>query len=170
MRIYRVFCLSAGKFPSFRTSSHMHKLNLPEFEYSLRKADDKVWIFDVIRKKFLVLTPEEWVRQHFVHYLISELRYPKSLIKLEGGLKYNSLSKRSDIVVFDRTGIPWMIVECKSPDQKISENILHQASVYNSTLKAKYLAITNGLKHYCCCVNWELRKTELMTVLPSFGG
>ena len=99
----------------------MHQLNLPSFDYKLKKADGKVWIFDVIRKKYIVLTPEEWVRQHFIHYLLHELKYPRSLVKIEGGLSYNTLSKRSDIVVFDRDGRPWMLVECKSPEFKLSE-------------------------------------------------
>ena len=93
----------------------MIKLNLPDFDYKLKKAEGKVWIFDVIRKKYLVLTPEEWVRQHVVHFLITHKKYPKALIKLEGGLNYNQLQKRSDIVVFDREGKPWMIMECKAP-------------------------------------------------------
>jgi hypothetical protein len=146
----------------------MQRLNLPEFDYKVKKADGKIWIFDVIRKKFLVLTPEEWVRQHFVNYLISELKYPKSLIRIEGGLTYNQLSKRSDIVVFDREGKPWMLVECKSTDQKINQSVLRQASAYNATLKAKYLTVTNGILHFCASTNWEENKIELLTALPAF--
>src|SRR5690349_1542646 len=123
----------------------MVQLNLPAFEYQLKKEEGKVWIFDNLRKKYLVLTPEEWVRQHFVNYLIQERKYPRALIKLEGGLSYNTLAKRSDIVVFDREGKPWMIVECKAPDVVISDGTLRQASMYNAQLKAKYLAVTNGL-------------------------
>ena len=146
----------------------MHRLNLPEFEYKLRKADGKVWIFDVIRKKYLLLTPEEWVRQHFLHYLVNHYEYPKALIRIEGGLKFNTLSKRSDIVVFDREGKPWMLVECKSPDLKMSDAILRQASAYNVTLKAKYLTVTNGLVHYCCRIDHENQKIELLSDLPGF--
>lgn len=146
----------------------MHKLNLPEFDYKLREADGKVWIFDVIRKKYIVLTPEEWVRQHFIHYLTADLKYPRSLIKVEGGLTYNKLSKRSDIVIFNRDAEPWMLIECKSPDIKVSEKTLRQASVYNATLKAKYLTITNGLKHYCSQINWQENKIEILTALPEF--
>lgn len=147
----------------------MHKLNLPEFKHSLEKSDGKVYIFDVIRKKYVVLTPEEWVRQHFVHYLISELKYPKALLKVEGGLKYNTLSKRSDILVFDREGKPWMIIECKSPEMKITNQIFHQASVYNATHKAKFMTITNGLNHFCCSINWADGKTQLLSSLPAYG-
>jgi hypothetical protein len=146
----------------------MHKLNLPSFDYKLKKAEGKVWIFDGIRKKYIVLTPEEWVRQHFIHYLIDELKYPRALLKVEGGLTFNELRKRSDIVVFDRQGKPWMIVECKSPDLKLSETTLRQASVYNSTIKAKYLTITNGLTHICAVVNWIEGKTEQLNSLPEY--
>jgi len=147
----------------------MYKLNLPEFGYQLKKAEGKVWIFDVIRKKYVVLTPEEWVRQHFVHYLITELKYPKALIRVEGGLVYNQLSKRSDLVIFDREGQPWMIVECKSPEIKLSESTLHQASAYNASLRSKYITVTNGMVHFCASINWDERKTETRTTLPAFG-
>jgi type I site-specific restriction endonuclease len=147
----------------------MYKLNLPDFEYSIKKDDGKVWIFDTIRKKYLVLTPEEWVRQHFINYLVEDLKYPRSLMKVEGGLTYNQLNKRSDIVIFDRGGKPWMIVECKSPEVPINETVLRQASVYNTTLRAGYLVVTNGIKHFCACVDWEQNKTELMSTLPKYG-
>ncbi|MBX2962604.1 MAG: type I restriction enzyme HsdR N-terminal domain-containing protein [Cyclobacteriaceae bacterium] len=127
----------------------MIKLNLPTFDYKLRKADGKVWIFDGIRKKYVVLTPEEWVRQHLVHYLIHERAYPKALVKIEVGLKYNTLSKRSDIVLFNRQGSPWMIVECKAPEIELTSLTAQQISVYNQTLKADYLLISNGMKLIC---------------------
>lgn len=146
----------------------MIKLNLPAFEYKLKKAHGKVWIFDVIRKKYIILTPEEWVRQHFIHYLIAELHYPKALVKIEGGLMYNQLKKRSDILVFDREGKPWMVVECKSPDLKLSESTLRQASAYNATLKARYLTVSNGLAHYCAATDWDLGKTTLLERLPEY--
>ena len=146
----------------------MFKLNLPEFKYSLKNADGKVWIFDVIRKKYIVLTPEEWVRQHFVQYLISALSYPRPLIKIEGSLRYNTLSKRSDIVVFDRHGMPWMVIECKSPEIRISDEVLRQASMYNTTHKAKFLTVTNGMAHYCCSIDWSTNKITLLEGLPRF--
>ena len=127
----------------------MVKLNLPACEYKVKEADGKVWIFDGIRKKFVVLTPEEWVRQHFIQYLINQLGYPKSLIKVETGLMYNRLTKRSDIVIFNREGKPWMLVECKAPDVALDENATRQLSVYNKTLNARYAVLTNGMKHFC---------------------
>jgi len=146
----------------------MIKLNLPAFDCVVKKEEGKFFILDIIRKKYLVLTPEEWVRQHFVNYLVTDLKYPKALIKIEGGLTFNKLSKRSDIVVFNRSGEPWMIVECKSPNQKINQSTLRQASVYNHTLKGKYLTVTNGLIHICCEVNWNEGKTEVLGTLPAF--
>jgi hypothetical protein len=147
----------------------MQKLNLPPFEYAVKKEEGKVFIFDIIRKKHIVLTPEEWVRQHFVHFLINHLKYPRSLIKVEGGLQYNQLSKRSDIVVFDRDGKPWMLIECKSPDMKVNEAVVRQASVYNASLKAKYITVTNGIQHYCASINWQESSFQLLTELPEYN-
>ncbi len=127
----------------------MVALNLPEFEVKLKKSEGKVWIFDGIRKKYVVMTPEEWVRQHLVYYFIHHLHYPKSLIKIEQGLKYNELQKRSDIIVFNRTGNPWMIVECKSPLVELNQNTAQQVTVYNSNIQARYVALSNGIKHIC---------------------
>ena len=127
----------------------MVALNLPEFDVKLKKSEGQVWIFDGIRKKYVVMTPEEWVRQHLVHYFIYHLHYPKSLIKIEQGLTYNKLQKRSDIIVFDRTGNPWMIIECKSPRVELNHDTTQQATVYNSNVRARYVALSNGLKHIC---------------------
>ena len=146
----------------------MVKLNLPEFDYKLKKAEGKVWIFDVIRKKYIVLTPEEWVRQHFIHYLITEKKYPKALIRVEGGLSYNQLQKRSDIVIFGKDGNAWMIVECKAPNLLLSAMTLQQVSAYNASLKAKFISISNGLVHYCASTNWQSGKTELLKDFPEF--
>ena len=147
----------------------MIKLNLPDFDYKLKKAEGKVWIFDVIRKKYLVLTPEEWVRQHVVHFLITHKKYPKTLIKLEGALNYNQLQKRSDIVVFDRAGRPWMIVECKAPAIPITIATLEQVSVYNAALKASFIGVTNGLGFYTAHTDWTNGKSSILTELPAFS-
>jgi hypothetical protein len=146
----------------------MVKLNLPEFEYNVKKAEGKVWIFDGIRKRFIVLTPEEWVRQHFVNYIITELKYPKALIKIESGLVYNKLSKRSDIIVYNREGTPWMVIECKASDQKLSQQTLQQVTMYNASMKAKYIVVTNGLQHLCCEINWDNRLTTLLKSFPEY--
>jgi hypothetical protein len=147
----------------------MIPLNLPPYEYKLKQQQEKIFIFDSIRRKYIVLTPEEWVRQHFIQYIINYLNYPKALIKVEGGLQYNRLKKRSDIVIFDHQGSPWMIIECKSPDQKINNQTLQQVSIYNSTLKAKYVALTNGLKHLCCVIDHQVKLTTALNRFPEFG-
>jgi hypothetical protein len=147
----------------------MMRLNLPEFDCRLQKSEGKVWIFDVIRKKFVVLTPEEWVRQHLINYLIAHLGYPKALVKIETGLQYNSLRKRSDILVYDREGKPWMIVECKSFDVELTQKSVQQVAVYNTTIHASYVVVSNGLKHICYQVN-ELNETIQIRNFPVLPG
>src|SRR5690606_11621802 len=104
----------------------MNKLNLPEFEIKIKNISGKNHVFDELRKKFVCLTPEEWVRQHFVHLLVKFYKYPKSLIKLEGGLTYNSLKKRTDIVVYDRQGNTFLIVECKAATIPVTQSNFKQ--------------------------------------------
>ena len=147
----------------------MIALNLPPFEYKLKKADGKLFIFDVIRKKYTYLNPEEWVRQHFINYLIHELKYPRSLISVEDGLQYNQRLKRTDIVVFGRDGKPWMVVECKAPAVQLSEKSVFQASVYNSTLKAPFVTITNGLVHLFARIDWDKQETAWLENPPVYG-
>lgn len=144
----------------------MIKLNLPAFDYKLKKADGKVWIFDGIRKKYVVLTPEEWVRQHVVHYMLDHLSYPKSLIKIEASLTYNSLDKRADIVVFNRQGDPWMVVECKAPDLKLTQSVAMQVATYNKSLQAPFVGITNGMVFYCFAVHPEVMPLNELPAFP----
>jgi predicted type IV restriction endonuclease len=144
------------------------KLNLPPFTPSLKKEEGKVWIFDIIRKKHIVLTPEEWVRQHFIHHMISDLKYPKSLFRIEGSLTYNKLQKRSDILVRDREGKPWMLVECKSPSIKLTQKAFNQIAVYNMTVGAKFIAVTNGMVHYCCEATKAGEAPRFLNEFPSF--
>jgi hypothetical protein len=146
----------------------MEKLNLPAYDVGLKKEHGKILIFDLLRKRYVVLTPEEWVRQHFIHYLINHLKYPKALIKVEGGLVFNTLQKRSDIVVFNREGNPWMMIECKAPELKLSKRTIRQASIYNHSLKAKYIVITNGLSHICCEINWNNSDTVVLDSMPQY--
>ena len=146
----------------------MFSLNLPPFDYKLKKAEGKLWIFDIIRKKWIVLTPEEWVRQHFIHMLIEQKKYPRSLIRVEGGLQYNELQKRSDILVFNRDGAPWMLIECKAPEIRLSEKSVFQASVYNATLRAQYVAVSNGLRHLYAEIHWEKGTTSWIEELPKY--
>jgi hypothetical protein len=125
----------------------MLKLNLPEYDYLIKNKNDKLLIFDLVRKKYVALTPEEWVRQHFLNYLLNYLDVPKNLVSVEGGLKYNRLSKRSDILVFSLSGNPLLLVECKAPTQVIDNTVIFQLGTYNSKIQAPFLASTNGLMH-----------------------
>ncbi|GAA0879066.1 type I restriction enzyme HsdR N-terminal domain-containing protein [Algoriphagus jejuensis] len=122
-------------------------LNLPHFQPELKRTDDKLWIFDSLRKKHLILTPEEWVRQHWINFLINHHDYPRGLFSLEKGLKYNQLTKRTDLIVFTREAKPYLLIECKAPSVKIDERTLNQAMVYNQNLECQYLVLTNGLVH-----------------------
>lgn len=146
----------------------MRALNLPEFDSKLKKSEGKVWIFDVIRKKFVVLTPEEWVRQHLIHYLIAHLGYPRALVKIETGLQYNSLQKRSDIVVYDREGKPWMIVECKSFEVELDQKSIHQVAAYNTTIRAPYVVVSNGLRHVCYQVSESTKEVVPLKSFPEY--
>ena len=127
----------------------MDSLNLPEFAYKVKQVSGKPHIFDIIRRKFVSLTPEEWVRQHFIHLLIQEYGYPKSLFAVETGMVYNTLAKRTDIMILSGESLPFLLVECKAPFIKISEATFAQISRYNFTLQPTYLAVTNGMNHYC---------------------
>lgn len=142
------------------------ELNLPPYAFKLYKKDNVVFIFDELRKKDLVLTPEEWVRQHFVKYLIIQKKYPKTLIKLEGGLMLNKLQKRTDIVVFDKTGAPEILVECKASSVKITQDVFDQAARYNMIHKVKYMVISNGLQHYCCLMDYTNNSYRFLEELP----
>lgn len=146
----------------------MQALNLPQFDVNLKKLEGKVWIFDGIRKKYIVLKPEEWVRQHLLNYFINHLKYPRTLIQVERGLQYNQLQKRSDIIVFDRSGNPWMIVECKSPEVVLDQKSIQQVSIYNSDIKAKYVSISNGLKHICYEATSDLKRVVLLKDFPEY--
>lgn len=128
----------------------MDRLNFPQYEFKIRQKDGKNEILDIIRKKYVILLPEEWVRQHVIHYLIKELNYPKGLMRVESGMHYNRLAKRSDILVFDNTGGHHLLVECKSNSQPINQSVLDQVTMYNKELRARYILITNGINHYCC--------------------
>lgn len=146
----------------------MYKLNLPEAALSLKKEEGKVYIFDIIRKKYIVATPEEWVRQHFIHFLINHLKYPKALFRIEGSLAYNRLQKRSDILIRDREGKPWMLIECKSPVIKLTQKAFNQIAVYNMTIGATFLAVTNGMVHYCCPAPKGGEDARFATSFPDF--
>ena len=143
------------------------ELNLPAIEPKFLKKEGKVFIFDQLRKKHLLLTPEEWVRQHWIHFLVTTQGYPKGLLTLEKGLEYNGLQKRTDLVVFDRAGLPYFLVECKAPDIEINPQVLSQALTYNQTLQCPFIALTNGRKHiFLAFMPAEGRYVQQQTLPP----
>lgn len=146
----------------------MQKLNFPQFEYRFKSTENKVSIFDVIRKKFIVLQPEEWVRQHCVHYLINEKKYPKSLINVEKELNINGLKKRYDIVIFNSNGSILLIVECKSYDITINQDTFDQIARYNLALNAEFLMVTNGINHYYCQMDTEAKRYQFLKDIPNY--
>lgn len=146
----------------------MRALNLPAFDYKLQDNNNQLEIFDLIRKKYVRLTPEEWVRQHFVHYLISHMGYPKSLIQVEKGLQYHKMAKRWDIVIFKRDGTSFMVVECKAPSVKLTQATFDQVACYNQSLKADYLTVTNGMVHFSCKIDHAAHRFKFLEKLPDF--
>ena len=144
----------------------MQALNLPPFEYNFKTEDSKIYIFDIIRKKYLLNTPEEWVRQHFVHFLINERNYSKNLIKLETGLRYGNRRKRTDIQVFNNNGELNTIIECKAPEINLNQKVINQILQYHKVLAAKILVISNGLEHVIISV-LDGGKIEYLQDFPS---
>lgn len=144
----------------------MQPLNFDRYKFRFKNSENKTAIFDEIRKKFVILTPEEWVRQHVVHYLMVEKKYPKSLINVEKLLKINGMTRRYDVVVFNSDGSILILVECKAPHIKISQETFDQIARYNLTMQAAYLMITNGDNHYFCQMDYENQKYIFMQDLP----
>jgi hypothetical protein len=146
----------------------LKKLNFPTYSFRFKISENKTAIFDEIRKKFILLTPEEWVRQHTVQFLLQDLKYPKSYINVEKLIKINTLNKRYDIVVFQPNGEIFLLIECKAPEVAISQQTFDQIARYNLTLKAKYLMLTNGINHYFCQMDFEHEKYIFLKELPSY--
>ena len=147
----------------------MEELVFPPFEYELRDENGKVSIFDIIRKKYIILAPEEWIRQHLIHYFINQLNYPKSLISVEDGLKVNKMQKRSDVLVYNRLGKIFMVVECKSAKVKLNQNAMVQLSTYNQNYNAEYIALTNGLQVYVCKMDYKNKLVDYLDHFPPFN-
>jgi hypothetical protein len=146
----------------------MQKLNLPNYKFRLKSSENKTLIFDNLRKKYMVLTPEEWVRQHFVQFLIEEKKYPASLIALEKQLTLNNRKKRTDILVFNKEGNHDIIVECKAPKIKITQATFDQIARYNLKLKANFLIVTNGLDHFYCKMDFENETYIFLKDIPNY--
>lgn len=140
----------------------MQQLNFPTYDFKIKTSDKITQIFDIVRRKYVALTPEEWVRQHFIHYLVKEKKFPQSLIAVEMSIRMNKLQKRCDIVGYDNSLKPILIVECKAPGIKISQNTFDQVARYNISLRVKYLAVSNGLEHYFCEIDFEKKNYRFL--------
>jgi len=143
-------------------------LNLPPYPFKISRKDDVVFIFDELRKKHLVLTPEEWVRQHFIQDLVTNKKFPKTLIQIEGGLVLNQLQKRSDILVYNTAGEKLMLIECKAPKVKITPSVFEQASRYNSIHQAKWIVLTNGLQHVYAKMDFDKGSFVFTPDMPDY--
>lgn len=147
----------------------MLQLNFPSYDFRLKSSENKVQIFDLIRKKFVVLQPEEWVRQHVLHQLIFDKGYPKTHINVEKQLTVNKLQKRYDIVVYNTDGSIHLLVECKAPKISVTQQTFDQIAQYNMQLKATYLMVTNGLEHFYCQMDYEEEKYVFLRHIPDFS-
>ena len=145
----------------------MDKLNLPEYDHKIITEKDKKYIFDRIRNKYLKLTPEEWVRQNFIQYLIHDKKYPSSLISLEAEIKFNGLARRYDALIYSRNGSPLMLLEFKAPGIKINQAVFDQITQYNNRFLTPYLSISNGMTHFCCRLN-STNNYEFLKEIPEY--
>ena len=146
----------------------MPRLNLPKVALKTKSVEGTIQVFGQVRKKYFVLTPEEWVRQHFIYYLNKEKNYPMGLMKVEKMIKYNSMQTRADIVLYNKEGKSNMIVECKAPEVKITQDTFNQIAKYNFQLKVDFLVVTNGIKHYCCQMDYEKNEITFLDDIPVF--
>ena len=146
----------------------MLQLNLPIFEPKLKKIREDIFIFDLIRKKYLLLSPEEWVRQSFLNYLINHKNYPQSLMENEAMIKLNNMTRRCDTVVYDNQLKPLVIVEYKRPDVKIDQQVFDQIVRYNIVLRVDFLIVSNGLSHFCCKMNYENQTYDFLESIPAY--
>jgi len=146
----------------------MQILNLPSHQLSIRKSEGKTKIFDQIRKKMVILTPEEWVRQNFIQFLIKDKGFPASLIAVEAKVNINGLSQRADIIAYNTKRRPILIVECKAPSVKINQIVFDQAARYNIKLQTKLICVTNGLNHYCALIDKNGLEYNFLKEIPKY--
>jgi len=147
----------------------MQKLNLPEYSFRLKNSREKVFIFDALRKKFVRLTPEEWVRQNFLQFLVAEKKYSPSLLTVEASVNINGNPQRADLIVFSRQGNPVLVAEFKAPEVKISQQTFDQIARYNMPLKVNFLIVSNGMQHYCCRLNFVENTYTFLPEIPDFA-
>ena len=146
----------------------MYELNLPKYGIKIANENGHLTIFDVLRRKYVALTPEEWVRQHFVHYLIGHKGYPQTLMANEIQLAIGNKKLRCDSVLYDRSLKPRMIIEYKAPTVNITQKVFDQITVYNMLLHVDYLVVSNGIKHYCCRMDYENQKYLFLDDIPDY--
>tara|TARA_X000001036_G_scaffold203427_2_gene191103 strand:+ start:504 stop:950 length:447 start_codon:yes stop_codon:yes gene_type:complete len=147
----------------------MYKLNFPLYQIPVKNNENKILVFDSIRKKWLKLIPEEWVRLNCIEFLTNEKKIPRSLISVEKEFKLNNLKKRFDIVVYNEKGEIYLLIECKAPNVKINQSVFNQISKYNLVLKSKFLMITNGIDHYFFEMNFKNQQIDFLKELPNYG-
>ncbi|HET7733542.1 MAG TPA: type I restriction enzyme HsdR N-terminal domain-containing protein [Paludibacter sp.] len=146
----------------------MSQLNLPEYDFRIKKQNEKLFIFDTQRKRYVSLTPEEWVRQHFIRFLIEAKGYPAALLAVEKQLNMNGMKKRCDAILYDNEAKPILIIELKAPNVPISQATFDQVAVYNAKLRVDFFMISNGIEHFCCKVNTETARYEFFSEIPHF--
>jgi hypothetical protein len=146
----------------------MLQLNLPTYSFKIKKENEKHLIFDQIRRRYVVLTPEEWVRQNFVSFLSEHKKFPKSLIANEVSIKFNGLKKRCDTLIYNRQGEILLIVEYKAPHIHITQEVFDQIAIYNMKLRVQYMIVSNGIEHYCCRIDYEKSRYEFLQEIPEF--
>ena len=144
-------------------------LNLPEYPLKVKKNGLRLSVFDRLRKRYVALTPEEWVRQHFVEYLIEEKQFPAALMANEVSLTQNGIKRRCDTLVADREGQPLVIVEYKAPEIEITQQVFDQIVRYNMVLRARYLMVSNGMSHYCCQIDYEDNTYSFLNDIPEYA-
>jgi len=147
----------------------MRDLNFPKYEFRYKEMDNQQYIFDIIRKKFVVVTPEEIVRQHLVHFLIEDRQFPKALINLEKVIRFNKMIRRFDLMVYDAEVQPLLIAECKAPNIPITQETFEQVATYNLVLQAPYVFVTNGLQHFCCNIDLKKRQFKYIADIPEYA-
>ena len=146
----------------------MQKLNFPSCAFKLKSSENKTLIFDIVRKKYVIVTPEEWVRQHVVHFLLKEKNYPISLIAIEKQLKINKRVKRTDIIVYNKQGTPEILIECKAPSVKITQTTFDQIARYNLSANSNFLMVTNGLENYYCKIDTTKETYIFLKDIPQY--
>ncbi len=147
----------------------MLQLNLPQYSFRIKKQNEKLVVFDSQRKRYVALTPEEWVRQNFIRFLIEEKGYPAAYLAIEKQLNMNGMKKRCDAILYNEHGEPILIIELKAPNVTISQATFDQVAVYNAKLKVDFFIISNGIEHFCCKVNTQTARYEFFYEIPDFS-